>query len=470
MTKLSAKLFESDLYLLKEVFFNDIKVGVFFDPENNLKANYETDYPIIKSVDELVKIAEVAPRTLLFNLSDEDLPKDLLNSFAGIISYQKEKCNKTLFELCFLLGKYDTFRYVFPKTLTKPYYYNVLHQNYDYPIYNQKIDALAFKLGFHKMVSDDSIYVYKKNDFLINQWNHKTNDFFLFTENYIFEKLGSCFILNNEGISSEIKFGDSELAFSKLSNEQNILKEIAKISPKLTVLQHAKVLKEGINQIELSNNWPSGGKNTELIESIHINCLAEVYRNYLGAYQIKDFLVQENSLNMIKTFKVILDEQLHPKGLSAEHIEVLCLNLINLINKLNPQEPIYHSLYHGSFIPENLPIKDDKLHLNNWDKGLPKMPLLFDFFDFIFIKLEKSEQPTIAALDDMMRYFLKNSATLDLIKEHEIKFKVNLALYHIYHVITQLERYIKQRFIHPNANFKLKFWIESLERLNHNEL
>jgi hypothetical protein len=65
-----------------------------------------------------------------------------------------------------------------------------------------------------------------------------------------------------------------------------------------------------------------------------------------------------------------------------------------------------------------------------------------------------------------MKYLFKNKALLKLIEEHSINFKLNLALFHIHHIIHKVESFLKQRFINPNANFTLTFYKQALERMN----
>lgn len=456
----SKKIFESDLQMLHSTLFESIYAAVVFDPEEAVAKNVNGDLIFISTEEELKLVAKTAASILLFIVC-EDAPKIDLTEFAALVSIPKLKTkNHTEIGIHHFPGTYNTIRFAFPSSLKKPLFYNLKGEKFGYPDYKQIADKLFMSMGLNSLVTTAKFFAYAQE----SSADKILTDFFIYAENYVFTKQASFFEVVDNEVKSLVKHADSDYAKELNDVEARTLKGLEPLikSDKLVI---PRVL-EYKHFLKLNNNYPIGSEMTDQLEDLHLEALNEIYKVNKNAQMVGHYLQENNYLSLIKAFKLILTEDLHPKGISRQHIEDIAIDLITLMNRLNPKEPIFTSLFHGAFEPANCLKKNDVLYLNNFDKCEPNKPLLFDAFHYIFHRLEAEQAPVMGQLDDVMKYVFKNKSVIKMIEEHDINFKLNLALFHIHHIIGKVESFMKQRFINPNVNFTLKFYIDALERMN----
>lgn len=437
-----------------------LKAVVVFDPEERAARNLDDELVYIQTEEEVAMVAKTAQEVLLVLLG-EKAPKTDLSSFGGVVSLEKVKrlgMNHT--SLHYFEGHYNTMRFAFPNSLKKPLFYRVKGEDFEYPKYKIFADDLLMSFNLHGLVARNRLEVYFKDD---NQLLSGGN-FFLHSENYIFNKLASVFDFNESEEGMVTKVSDSDLARRLIDKEANLLRGLAPIL-KQDAVRIPEVALYG-SSLVLSNNYPNGGEMSDQLEDLHLKALTDLYEVNLNVKKVQQILEDSSYLNTIKAFKLILAEGLHPNGISQKHVEEICIDLITLMNRLNSREPVHTALYHGDFSPKNCLVKGNQLYLNNFGKCENDMPLLFDAFHYIFHHLEKDNMPKMGELDDIMKHLFKNKQLMKMIEKYNINFKLNLALFHVHYVTTQIENFIKQRFVHPNVNFVLSFYRQALERMN----
>ena len=281
--------------------------------------------------------------------------------------------------------------------------------------------------------------------------------------------MASFFSVENNQILEERKICDSDFARTQLDNEAHFLHQLNLDDSSFKKVQIPKVISY-TDDLVLSSNRPPAAEMSDQLEDLHIEALDEIYQKNLGEITSSWFIDSISAINTIKAFKLILQEGLHPNGISGEHVEELSIDLISLIQKLDKNTRLRSSLYHGNFEPSNCLILNDVLYLNNFQKSKENCPLLFDVFHYMFYLAEREEMPSMGFFDDQMKYAFKNKSILKMIETYQINFKEHLALFHIYHILGKMEQFLKQRFINPNVNFTLVFYRQALERMNALEL
>ena len=445
--------------MLQSTLFPELNATVVFDPEERVSKNLDGDLIFIQSVDELKMVAKTASQVLLvyFGL---DVDTELLGQFGGIISNEKvRKLDMEHISLHYFEGNFDTIRFAFPGSLKKPHFYRVKGEKFEYPVYKVIADDIFMSMGLHGLVANRKLHIhFRKHNKLLNGGH-----FFLHCENYVFNRLATIFDFNGEN-ERVVKVSDSELAREMIDREAKVLQSYEPML-KGRKLHLPKVLDYN-SSLVLSNNYPNGLVMSDQLEDLHLQALTELYEVNVGVKKVSALLSENNYLNTIKAFKLILSEGLHPNGISGQHVEEICIDIITLINRINVNEPVYTSLYHGAFSPENCLKKDDILYLNNFGKSENDKPLLFDAFYYLFHYLERENMPKMGEMDDIMKSLFKNKQLMKIIERYEINFKLNLALFHVHYIIRQIESFLKQRFINPNVNFVLTFYREALERMN----
>lgn len=446
--------------MLHSTLFEHVKASVVFDPEELVAKNLNGDLIFISTDEELQLVAKTAADVLLFVMSNR-ADKQLVQQFAAVVSLPKLKL-KSMEEtgLYYFQGHYNTIRFAFPSTLKSPLYYNVKGEKFEYPIYKQYTDKLLMALGMHSLVSNRKFFIYHAN----NPHFSAETPFFIYSEQYVFNKKALLFEVEGNEIKSLTKHSDSEYAREMIENEARVLQGIESLlNGEVACLPKVLNYNQSLN---LSNNYPNGAEMTDQVEDLHIQALQELYEAQLGVAQVGNILNDNSYINTIKAFKLILAENLQPNGLSRKHLEDISIDLILLMNRMNAKEPVYTSIYHGNFIAENCLKKDNKLYINNFEQTSTDKPLLFDLFHYVFHQVEQKPIPLMGELDDTMKFLFKNKSLMTLIEKRGINFKLNLALFHIHHIITQIERFLKQRYINPNVNFTLQFYKQALERMN----
>lgn len=463
------KYFESDFQLITHSFLSGANASVLFDPNGKVLRNIQSDLFRLNSVDELQTVSQKAENLNLV-ITGDAIPEELnLNGFTNIVSTKRLKLDLSAQRFFIFKGKYDNIRFLFPRELKKPFFYQVTHEHYDYPWWSRAIDQAGMTLGLHPVLADGSFYIYHQHPLkpLFDPANYPEG-YFLFSEDYPFMRIASVFSIESGKIIRQHRFADTSEAAALLTKEADILNKLHRMEDTRKFEIPSVV---GINgSLELTNNWPAGAETDDLISDIHLSTLGNLYSVNRDVNQVGIWLEEGAYLNTIRAISRILAENLQPRGLSKSHIEDICIDLISLINRFNPKEPLFTSIYHGAFIPSNLPIQKGRLYLNNWEHSREGIPLLFDVFYFMFRRMEYRDAPMMGELDDMMKHLFRNKELMKLIEEYQIDFKLNLALFHIFHIVNRLENFLKQRYINPNVNFVLSFWKQALERMNQVDL
>ena len=448
--------------MLQSCLFRHLKAAVIYDPNEEVIRNVTYDIIFISDEEELKMVAKTGEAVLLCLATDVSASIDL-SVFGGVISKtQVKELREKEVTLRYFEGSYKTMRFAFPDTLTSPLFYNVKGEKFEYPMYKQWFDRICMSMGIKSLVTSLRFYLYPNAD----RWDD--SPFFLNSEEYIFTKQASLFKVADKEIVSIEKISDSELGKERLNREANALRALMPLL-KQDVLQISEVLNYS-HSLKLSNNYPNGCEMTDQLEDLHLTGLGAIYEADTGMTTVAKFLEDHNYLNLIKAFKLILAEDLHPKGLSRQHLEEISIDIISLMNRLNGREMVYTSVYHGAFTPQNCLKKNGLLHLNNFEKCEADIPLLFDAFHYIFHQVEQQPMPSMGEFDDIMKHLFKNKKLMSLIEKHEINFKLNLGLFHVHHIINKIEAFLKQKFINPNVNFTLQFYKQALERMNHVEI
>lgn len=458
MSYQSQNFFESDLQLIKCCLFGHLAAGVVYDPQGLMRANSDGTLIHLRTEAELRQAAGDQAQIALFLLAPA--PGELaLDGFGAIVSLDKiQVSNMFADRLFYTTGKYHSIRFAFTPRLKLPLFYRIKDVNYAYPDYKVVLDQAAMLLGMGSWVAEASYYLYHKGMATVGD-----QAFFIHAEEYVFTKRADIFLVEKD-ITAQVRLSETPRGDEHLRQESWALSELSNLAPEST-LQVSRLLQES-PFLRLSNNYPKRSQESDQLEDIHLKALDDMYQLHMRAIRVGDFLEANHYLDTIKAFKLILDEDIHPKGLSATLIEGLAIDVIGLMNRLNHQEPVFASLYHGQFVPHNCLIYNDKLHLNNFGQSLANMPLLFDAFYYLFNETERQTAPNLGYLDDVMKHLFRNKTLLGMIAQYGIPFKLHLALFHVHHIVNQIERFLKQRFINPNVNFTLKFYQQALERMH----
>jgi hypothetical protein len=456
-------VFESDLQLIKYCLLSQLAVGVVYDPQGLMQTNSDGTLVHLRTETELRQVAAKSADLALFALAK--VPGDIaLDCFGAVVSQESLRIpNKFGDRLFYTTGRYRSIRFAFTDTLKSPLFYRIKDMHYAYPEYKVVLDRAALSLGMGSLVAESCYYLYHSGLSLVDD-----NPFFIHAEDYVFTKRADVFLVAGNEIRGQVRLSEMPKGLEYLRMEAWALGELRGLSAEGT-LRVAQVLETG-DTLRLSNNYPKGAEASDQLNDLHLKSLNDMYGQQVRAMRIGDFLEANHYLDTIKAFKLILDENIHPKGLSAKLLETLSIDIIGLMGRFRQQEPVLTSMYHGQFIPHNCLINKDKLHLNNFGQGLANMPLLFDAFFYLFYDTERQAVPGMGYLDDAMKHLFRNKILLGMIREHGIPFKLHLALFHVHHIVNQLERFLKQRFINPNANFTLQFYRQALERMHAVEL
>lgn len=448
--------------MLFSCLFRSLSAAVVYDPDEVVIKNIALDIIFIQTEDELKLVAKTGEAVMLFLASDLENDMDL-SGFGGVVSKNRiKKLKDRETNLRFFEGHYKTMRFAFPSNLKSPVFYNVKGEKFEYPAYKRMFDQVCMSMGMGSLVTPSGWWMYAMEPVLDG------NEYFIHAEEYIFTKQANIFKVDGKDVLEMEKIADAEQGMEKLHREANVLHALAPIL-KQDVVSIPTVSSFGKSLI-LSNNYPNGAEMTDQLEDLHLMALGAIYDADTNITSVSRFLDDNNYINLIKAFKLILNEELHPNGLSKQHLEEIAIDIMSLYGRLRGKSSIYTSLYHGAFTPQNCLKKDGVLYLNNFEKSERDKPLLFDAFHYIFHQVEQNQVPTMGELDDIMKHLFKNKKLMSLIEKHEINFKLNLCLFHVHHIINKIEAFLRQKFINPNVNFTLQFYKQALERMNHVEL
>jgi hypothetical protein len=326
------------------------------------------------------------------------------------------------------------------------------------------IIKLAFILKQSKFIKSGDLNVNIHDDSRLGKFLKKypSFDFSIFTGT----------VGENRKVLIEIHDKNDILVFIKIAIEIDSTKLVANEIAKLLYLHEVefkrlvipKVLDSSIDGIvELSNIKPRNSFQNSKLTSLHIEAVAELYSKFSSYAKWIDLIALSAARDRVT---LLLGDYRVINSLEKNRLHSLAEQILFLINSLVDCElatPI--SLSHGDFTPWNMFISNNSLHLLDWELSENDIPLLFDFFHFIFQSEIMIEHSSYAVIHIKLSNFLKMEAIQQLVDKYKIDFNRHYTFYLISNISYYLVKYVNQVQLHDQVFWLLNVWEDAIQDL-----
>ena len=217
------------------------------------------------------------------------------------------------------------------------------------------------------------------------------------------------------------------------------------------------------DSLVISNVEPLKIRNSFLFGEMHVKVLYELGKAYSRSQRFGDIVVFKE---LITNIGILQNNKFLDNGLDHNIVYGLIKTIRNIISVISLDVVLTTSISHGDFTPWNMFVGEKKLHIYDWELAREEIPLLFDFFHYIYqyniLVCDNNIETIVRVLDEA----LKTTELIDLIDEFNIKIDLVHALY-LCHIATYyLSLYTKQEILHQQAHWLVTTWGLALSRIN----
>jgi hypothetical protein len=359
--------------------------------------------------------------------------------------------------LYYIKDRNNEIRWIFPISLIRPTFLNLYNSNtlkgFIYKILLKFIFKLKLQNKFVSGVMHEDLEERYKN--LLTKLNCTNYSIFTGTPG------------ENRKIVIEANNGMETKYFIKIPTTDSSVKliQMEKINLdylnilKFNCFEVPKVALSDGELIAISNIKPKRGVSNKDFSSVHFNALLEIYNKTFKKYKnidiksINDSILRQQSLS---NFNFDRGNELHQK------IGVLTKKLLILKKILMMNNDIKTSFAHCDFTPWNMYITKERLFVYDWEMG-EDMPLLFDFFHYIFQQNILVKQNTYHDIKGDILSLTKNNVFKKIIKNYDIDLNIYFGYYLMINVSYYALKYINQEDLHTQAHWLIKIWNIAIE-------
>ncbi len=387
--------------------------------------------------------------------------KTILKQLGYSLSETRESLNNRKLTLFYIPNTDGSVRWVWPEHVKTPLFLKF----YAVSGFRSRLFSLAVTLVFLLRLQP---LVFRKSVFYITAVNQNAADFDIDALWSLFKgTIGpnnkSIVYLEKNGISGFIKVANTEKAKTLIEREATVLNRL--YLSNVESFTFPEVYESTANLLLLSD-VSKNARRTSHLSNAHIDALIEL--NELTS--VKMPLCEIEGWNKLKkdiTALTTHEDNRLPKGMIRK--------LARLIKQINENEEIEVCLSHGDFTSWNMFVKNDRLHLYDWELADPFKPLGFDLFHFIIQQGILVDHKSWSAIKQDIDQHINCESFLQLSKFKSTNSKAYLKLYLVFNVSYYLKLYAEQAVWHHQVYWLFNVWNEALSELagnsiNHREL
>lgn len=399
---------------------------------------------------------------LISKLWDLDSNESLVKNPKGFSVGKSKNPNKNNKVQSFytIKNKDHSIRWMIPTVATAPYFLNF----YNSPTFLSKIYKIIFKLiylaklqklffGTVTLTCDKSLERYVPKSLLYDSLT-------VFTGTPGENRKVILGLIKNKLPVHYIKVGTTKSSGSNLQNELNTLKLLALEDFKTFV--HPLITDSVQNDsIIVSDIKPKVVIRNSAFSKSHAKFIYELGETYSRAQKICKLLIFDEITAYISSLKKGI---FCNNGLDTNIVLNAISKIENLISSLNKDALVTTAVSHGDFTPWNMFVGEEKLHVYDWELAREGVPLLFDYFHFIYQSNILSGDNNIETITQVLDETSQFPEMVALIKEFNINYNLVHSLYLCHTVAYYLTLYTKQTPLHQQAHWLVTTWDIALGR------
>ena len=351
------------------------------------------------------------------------------------------------------LGKVQ---WIFPAYSSYPAFISL--QNSAYPLSkSQKLRyKIFFRLGWKNQLSNGAFFVKNEEELPLYELLHSVpHESFSILTNTTGKYRKSVVALNRGKYPSHyIKLAHSPIATELVYNEVYALQILSQRRLRRVVhpfLSHT----DGDHAIIISNVKPQKAIFSRDLKPVHYTGIQDLYKNFSHFRFLNDLPYVHNIGTYLKEIQQSSESYRKQgfKGL-AKKMEQLLHSYNDFTQQIPQDGEIWVSLSHGDFLPWNMYITDKRIYLFDWEYMQESLPLLYDFFYFIYHTHLTYFSGESRKVRETVQTFIKNP----LLKEITDTYSIEPDFYHKLYLMIDIPY-----LLHRELNREIPLLAEELE-------
>lgn len=362
----------------------------------------------------------------------------------------------------YITNRDGSLRWVYPKSLYTPTFLNFFNQSN----LRSKIIKFFISILFYKNLYLGRFTKYKHlvinlspGSILFNLINRKSNLSYSIFLGTVGENR-KIIIEVNDNISSLsfIKVGVTEASKNLVKNEHKTLEMFGKIETKSFNVPAIIDYSDGV--LEVSNLKTVDSYQSAKLLPVHFRALKELYhigRSYIHYENLPlKFFIQEE----IEKLDNLVNLDGHYNSINLKTI----LPKLKIIDKLLKVDYLFScSLSHGDFTPWNMYLRHDGIGIIDWEMSNNQIPILFDFFHFIFQSEVLLNKGSYHSVKQKICAGLEYDYARDIQSSFKIDINLHFLFYLLFNITRYLNLYVTQESPHDQIYWIVRVWEHALD-------
>jgi thymidylate kinase len=372
--------------------------------------------------------------------------------------FQEKRQNDQLYSFSYINNPDGSIRWIFPTAYSRAGFLTLYNASSRKGRVLHLVFKLIFFLRLQFLITSGRFYLSSSENILSENWKQNLNfdSFSLFTGT-VGPNRKVLFALHKK--SETIGFVKHPVSYKSLclvANEHSFLRAMEGEGFMNMLVPNSKFLGNG--DIFVNNLKTKSSFSTCKFTSQHAKALENLYQVEDGKITCRESSFYASLRSMISSFE---NESQLPY-----HRE-LCDLVIRLLMSIDTDKKVNFSWAHMDFTPWNILSSKEgssKLAVFDWELSQPQVPLLYDFFHFIFqtgILVERKSYQSI--LQSVHETIVKNKSLKDIITKYQLDLSLHYRLYLLYNISYYINLYQKQEKLHVQVNWLAKVWLAALQ-------
>lgn len=439
-----ATLYESDVYVLQQIFAPKAVIVVVYDPDEVCGHNFESGFLFVTALpdaivcDLLICLKETRPDKVKAGII---ISLSVLNTglpYASVYYY--------------LNNTYGTMRWIWQSTLRKPVFFEMNGGEGQYSFFFNWFAWLALRLKKPGWIATGAWHIYSSEPQLSQHAAIDYDQLCIFSGRVMMNhKITLQFIKNNVPAWYAHIFLSRKIEESKRKEYEHL---VELNNHKWQHLILPEVRQTG-GFTYLSNIFTVQHSPATLKEE-HVRAVTEYTSQFLHQETVESYLSHKQiPMRLSGIFTTVH----FPAGISLMRLEELFQAMRRAYAAIPLEATIEVSLAHRDFSHWNCRIAGDKLALIDWEKADWNTLRWYDLLYFAFQEAEREEHYNLQSLKQQIAYIQKS------IKAGNEIWNVYLAIYSLEYLVMKLPEMLKQHILPYTFNQQLylwQIWLESL--------
>jgi len=389
-------------------------------------------------------------------LNSED--KNIILQIFGKDSFDKSD-NQLTFQ--FISNPDGSVRWLFPKTLKEPTFLSFYNTSSLFSKLLANTIRLLFFFRMQKLIINGEINIrIEKNsllDIVLSENTFENYSIFMGTKG------------ENRKAIVELNRNYKTSIFAKLGLTKNSINLVKKEIDNLTFLNSKNISKLVVPKILYSNREAGiiglenirPRKYTQKIklDAAHYNALEELANIKSEQQRWKDIKLLDKCKSNINSLENVEHSN---NGIDIEKKENLKKNLYAISDMLSTDDYVQTALSHCDFTPWNMYVKDNEVFLLDWELSRFDVPLLYDFFHYIFQSSILIKKNSFAEIISDIKIALEHKQMKEFVRAYQVDLNKNYCFYLLYTVSYYLRKFVVQDDLHTQANWLINTWDEAI--------